>query len=119
MKVLVCSLLLFPLAALPAPAEKDKDDPNAPISYFKKIRQIFQAQCHGCHQPAKAKGGYIMTDFAKLLEGGDDAKESGMKAVVAGKAEESHLVQQITPKEGQAEMPPKKVPLHETEIALV
>jgi mono/diheme cytochrome c family protein len=66
MKLLVRSLILLPIVALAAPAEKDKDDPNAPVSYFKKIRPIFQAQCQGCHQPAKAKGGYVMTDFAKF-----------------------------------------------------
>ena len=120
MKVLVRSLILFPLAAVAAaPASKDKDDPNAPVSYFKKVRPILQAQCQGCHQPAKAKGGYIMTDFAKLLEGGDDAQETGKKAIVPGKPDESHLVQQIVPKNGEAEMPPKKAPLHETEITLI
>jgi WD40 repeat protein/mono/diheme cytochrome c family protein len=119
MKSLVRSLILLPLAAIAAPGEKDKDDPNAPVSYFKKIRPLFQANCQGCHQPAKAKGGYVMTDFARLVAGGDDAEESGKKAIVPGKPDESHLVQQITQKDGQAEMPPKKPPLHETEIALV
>src|SRR5688500_116545 len=102
-----------------APPKKSEEDPNAPISYFNKIRPIFQAHCQGCHQPAKAKGGYVMTDFAKLLAGGDDAEESGKKAIVPGKPDESHLVEQILPKDGKAEMPPKKAPLHETEIALV
>jgi WD40 repeat protein len=81
---LLRTLLLLPAIALAA--EKDKDDPNAPVSYFKKIRPILQANCQGCHQPAKAKGGYVMTDFAKLIEGGDDAAEAGKKAIVPGKA---------------------------------
>ena len=119
MTSLVRSLLVFPVLMLPAMAAEDKDDPNAPVSYFKKIRPIFQAHCHGCHQPAKAKGGYVMTDHGKLLEGGDDAAEAGKKAIVTGKPDESHLVQQIIPKDGKAEMPPKKAPLHETEIALI
>ncbi len=37
------------------------------------IRPILQANCQGCHQPAKSKGGYVMTDFKKLLAGGDSA----------------------------------------------
>lgn len=105
--------------AVAAPAMVEKDDPNAPVSYFKKVRPILQAQCQGCHQPAKVKGGYVMTDFARLLEGGKDAKESGEKAVVPGHPEQSHLIAQITPKNGEAEMPPKKAPLAEKEIALI
>ena len=113
-------LTLLALSATPLFAvEKEKEDPNAPVSYFKKVRPIFQAQCQGCHQPAKAKGGYVMTDFARLLEGGDDAKESGKKAIVPGNPAESHLIAQITPKNGEAEMPKKKPPLAEKEVALV
>lgn len=112
-------LMLVPALALAAPPTQQKDDPNAPVSYFKKIRPILQAHCQGCHQPAKAKGGYVMTDFARLLEGGDDAKEAGKSAIVPGKPESSHLLAQITPKDGEAEMPPKKAPLHATEIALI
>ena len=41
-----------------------------PVSYYKQIRPIFQANCQGCHQPAKAKGGYVMTTFEQLLAGG-------------------------------------------------
>ena len=42
------------------------------MSYYKQIRPIFQAQCQGCHQPAKAGGGFVMTDFKRLLAGGDE-----------------------------------------------
>ena len=65
-----------------APPKKDDDDPNAPVSYFKKVRPIFQAQCQGCHQPAKAQGGYVMTDFAKLLAGGEECAQDGTRAIV-------------------------------------
>ena len=41
------------------------------VSYYREIRPILQANCQGCHQPAKSKGGYVMTDFKKLLAGGD------------------------------------------------
>lgn len=104
---------------LAAPPKKVEEDPNAPISYFKKIRPILQAQCQGCHQPAKAKGGYVMTDFAKLLAGGEECAKEGTKAVVPKAPEKSFLMQQITPVNGEAEMPPKKKPLHEMEIALI
>ena len=92
------------------PKKEEAEDPNAPVSYFKKVRPVFQANCQGCHQPAKAKGGYVMTDFAKLLRGGDDAEKEGA-AIVPGQADKSHLMKQITPVNGEAEMPPKKKPL--------
>ena len=85
------------LAVVAAPPKKDDDDPNAPVSYFKKIRPIFQANCQGCHQPAKAKGGYVMTDFAKLLEGGEECAKDGTRAIVPKDPEKSLLVEQITP----------------------
>ncbi len=88
---------------------------NSQVSYYKDVRPVFQANCQGCHQPSKAKGKYIMTDFAKLLAGG----ESDDPAIVAGKPAESYLLELITPVDGKAEMPKKKDPLHETEIALV
>ncbi len=106
-------------AVVAAPPKKaEEEDPNAPVSYYKKIRPIFQASCQGCHQPAKAKGDYIMTDFAKLLEGGESAKD-GEHAIVPKAPEKSLLVKQIVPENGVAEMPPKKKPLFDWEIALI
>ncbi len=106
--------LLFAVSAFAA----EKDDPNAPVSYFKKVRPIFQAQCQGCHQPAKAKGGYVMTDFARLLRGGDDVEKEGA-AITPGQPEKSYLLRQITPVNGEAEMPPKRPSLPEADIVLV
>ena len=116
---LLCAVfgLTLVLNGAPPPAKHD-EDPNAPVSYFKKIRPIFQSQCEGCHQPAKPKGGYVMTDFAKMLAGGECLKD-GKHAVVAKSPEQSILLSQITPVNGEAEMPPKKAPLPETEVALV
>ena len=110
---LACAVIAAP------PKKEEPEDPNAPVSYFKKVRPIFQAQCQGCHQPAKAKGGYVMTDFAKLLAGGEDCAKDGSRAVVPKDPDKSMLVQQITPTNGEAEMPKKKPPLAEKEIALI
>ena len=92
-----------------APATKD------PVSYYRQIRPIFQANCQGCHQPAKAKGGYVMTDFSRLLAGG----ESKEKAIIARQPQRSHLLKLITPDKGEAEMPEGRPPLHATEIDLI
>jgi mono/diheme cytochrome c family protein len=96
------------------PKQEVVKDPNAPVSFYKEIRPILQANCAGCHQPAKAKGDYIMTDFAKLLAGGE---EGG--AILPGKPDESNLLKVSTPVGGKAEMPPKGDPLHETQLALL
>src|SRR3954463_1505873 len=93
------------------PPKKVEEDPNAPVSYFKKIRPIFQAQCQGCHQPSKAKGGYVMTDFSRLLSGGEECAKDSVRAVVPKDPGQSLLLKQITPVNGEAEMPPKKAPL--------
>jgi WD40 repeat protein len=87
------------------------------VSFYKDIRPILQANCQGCHQPAKAKsaGEYVMTSYDLLVKPG----ESEEAPVVAGKPDESYLVQLITPADGKAEMPRGKKPLHNTEIELI
>jgi WD40 repeat protein len=96
-------------AALPA-AEK-----TGPVSYHAAILPILQANCQGCHQPAKASGKLDLTAFKNLLAAG----ESGSAAIVPGKPDESYLVDQITPAKGEAAMPKDKPPLAAADIALV
>jgi WD40 repeat protein/mono/diheme cytochrome c family protein len=112
--LILCGVASHALYAA-APPKAEVVDPNAPISYWKQIRPIFQASCQGCHQPARDKGGYVMTNFAHLLAGGD----SGEKAVIPGKPEASALVAAITPKDGEADMPKDKAPLAAEELALI
>jgi mono/diheme cytochrome c family protein len=113
-RVLTVWLAVVALAASATAAEK-KTAANQPVSYYKQIRPIFQAQCQGCHQPAKPKGGYVMTDYVKLLAGGD----SEGKAIIPKNTAESALIRQITPKDGKSEMPKGAKPLHEVEIELI
>jgi WD40 repeat protein len=85
------------------------------VSFYDQIRPIFQANCHGCHQPAFDNGDYVMTDFEGLVKGG----ESEAASIVAGEPEESYLIELITPLDGSAEMPKGKKPLSESEIKLI
>lgn len=96
-------------------AEKDASNASKAISFYRDVQPIFQAHCHGCHQPAKARGGYVMTDFESLLKGG----ESGEKAILAGNPEQSYLIELITPIDGEAEMPQKGEPLSASEIEAI
>ncbi|MFZ4766730.1 MAG: DUF1549 domain-containing protein, partial [Roseimicrobium sp.] len=112
---LLCAVGMALTVSAAPPKKEEVIDPNAPVSYYKQIRPIFQGQCNGCHQPAKAKGDYIMTEFARLLKGGENSP-----AIEPGKADGSHLLKLITPDaKGKAEMPQKADPLHETQIALI
>ncbi len=111
--VLIATLLLVLPGAGRAENEKQPDVP--PVSFYKQIRPILRIRCQGCHQPARAGGKYDMTSFSKLLAGG----ETGVVAIMPNKPEESYLIEQITPVEGQAEMPRRAPALHEAEIDLI
>jgi mono/diheme cytochrome c family protein len=109
-------LCLF--AGLIAPFASDAaDDANAPakVSYYRQVRPILQANCQGCHQPAKKKGGYVMTDFKELLAGGD----SEGAAIVPGHPEKSSILQMITPKDGDVRMPKGKTPLIDNDVLTI
>ena len=113
-KLLVVSLIVQ-CAAIHG-EEISKESGPRPVSYWNDIRPLMQASCQGCHQPAKAKGDYILTDVKRLILGG----ESGDAAVIPGSPEKSYLLEQITPdSDGKAEMPPRDKALHETEIAII
>ncbi len=108
--------LAITLAAVSSTSAGDgKLAPAGPISYYKQVRPVLQSNCVGCHQPAKDRGGYVMTAFDKLLAGG----ESGDPAVVAKKPDESQLVELITPHAGKAKMPEGKPPLDQGDIELI
>ncbi len=99
-------------------AEEAKKPAEAAVSYYKDIRPVFQAACQGCHQPAKDKGGYVMTDFGRMLAGGDSSDTD--KAIVPGKPDSSLLYKMIVPdKDGEVEMPQKADPLSKEEVALI
>lgn len=97
------------------------DDTKKPVepdvvSYYRNVRPIFQQNCQGCHQPAKASGGYVMTDYAGLFKTGD----SNEPGIVPGQPDKSVLVKQITAHDGKpAAMPKGKPPLIDHEVNLL
>ncbi|MCE9554819.1 MAG: hypothetical protein K8T91_15800, partial [Planctomycetes bacterium] len=115
----MCWISLILAAPLLAEEGKEQDKGSksgAPVSYYKQIRPIFQSSCFGCHQPAQAKGGLVMTSHAGLLKGG----ESGDPGVVPNHPEQGTLVSQITPVGKEpAEMPKEGAPLSADQVALV
>jgi len=108
--LIACLFSLSPLAA------RSADGLPETVSYFEHIRPVFQAKCQGCHQPAKAKAGYVMTEVEKLIAGGDSGE-----ALVPGKPDDSYLVDLVTHWDGEErpEMPPEDEPLTGYEVKLV
>ncbi|NLT70933.1 MAG: DUF1549 domain-containing protein, partial [Verrucomicrobiaceae bacterium] len=116
------ALCLFSLLALPhvvhaaPPAQQKGDALPEKVSYYQHVRPVFQAKCQGCHQPAKAKSDYIMTEVASLIAGGENGA-----AIVPGKPGESHLLDLVVTHAGEErpEMPPKDEPLTDYEVSVV
>ena len=97
-------------AVMPAFAQEAK------VSFYKDVRPILQQNCQGCHQPAKAQGGYVMTEYAALLKAGD----SGKAGIAPGKPEASYLLAEIhVNKDGKAEMPKNGSPLPPLQYATI
>lgn len=99
-----------------SPQPETPSDQQGVVSYQKDVVPIFRQNCLGCHQGAKQLGGYVMTEFASLLRGGD----SDQPGIVPGKPEKSYLIERITPVDGVAEMPePPAKPLSDVEIEII
>ncbi len=96
--------------------DNKKDTVPDQVSYYKDVRPILQQHCQGCHQPAKAEGGYVMTGYADLFKKGDH-EEPG---VVAGDPAKSYLIHQIVPQKGKPPaMPRGKDPLTDFQVTIV
>ena len=112
---ILSSLVLLIALPLSAKEEASKQATGPAISYYRDIRPIFQANCHGCHQPANPKGGFVMTQFDRLLAGSDGEAP----AIVPKQPDSSLLIEMITPVDGEAEMPAKGGPLKQAEIDMI
>src|SRR6266542_3423379 len=64
-------LLALGWPALHGDEKKETKLPDQ-VSYSRDVRPIFQQHCQGCHQPAKAEGGFLMTSHADLFKKGDN-----------------------------------------------
>lgn len=94
--------------------KKDKEPDQ--VSYYKDVRPIFQLHCQGCHQPAKAGGGYIMSTYADLFNKTDHE----IPGIVPSHPDKSELVKQIKSHQGKPpQMPRGKDPLADREVKLI
>ncbi|MFA6545123.1 MAG: DUF1549 domain-containing protein [Limisphaerales bacterium] len=72
------------------------------IDFSHQIVPILREHCGECHTGDKKKGGFSLNDRASLLAGG----ESG-RAVIPGSAAKSPLIEAVTTRDPDKQMPPK------------
>ena len=115
LRAIAMSICIYglPLATCPADEEPARDAPR--VSFYRDVRPVFQVHCHGCHQPAKRSGEYVMTSFAQLVGSG----ESGEPTVVAGDPAASYLLAMIRVEDGEALMPQDAKPLPAPEFKVI
>src|SRR5204863_3645119 len=94
-------MLLSPSAAIAAaPAGKP-----GPVSFINDVAPILKENCFACHDSKKRKGKFDMTTYENFRKGGDHEDP-----LVAGKPEESHLLDLLNAKDGSRMPPPKDIP---------
>lgn len=96
------------LLAVRASAETPKEKP---VSYHAQIRPILQQKCQGCHQPARQKGGLLLTSYDAFATGGDNGSPW-----VAGKPADSLVMKHLRGAKGLARMPEGEPPLPDEQV---
>jgi hypothetical protein len=80
-----------------------------------KVQPLLETKCVGCHNPAKTKGKLLMDTAEGIMKGGD-----GGAVIVAGKPDESPLIQRILlPADHDEVMPPEGGPLPASDIEIL
>src|SRR5215471_3714942 len=83
----------------------DKAAAEAPVNFHRDIRPILSETCFQCHGPdEKQRKAHLRLD----TKDGAFADLGGYFAIVAGKPNESRLLQRITSTDPQERMPPPK-----------
>jgi mono/diheme cytochrome c family protein len=97
------------LAAAGVPAARE------PIHYARDIQPIFAARCYTCHGLTLQSGGLRLDRRAGALKGGD----SGVPAILPGRAAASLLIQYVLGKDSKTVMPPAGDRLTPAQIKLL
>ena len=107
------TVALLVLAAACASAADPPPAKEEPVSFHRQIRPILQQKCQGCHQPAKQRGGLLLTSYEGAAKGGDNGP-----MWIAGKPAESRVVKHLKGIEDHAVMPEGETKLPDAQIAL-
>jgi hypothetical protein len=83
------------------PAQMPKDIQK--IDFARQIKPLLERSCIACHTGDKPRGSFRIDGRAALLKGG----ASGAAAIVPGHSEISPLIDYVSEKVPESEMPPK------------
>lgn len=104
----VVLLLLCP-ASIVRSAEPER------VEFTREVQPILQRACWKCHGPEKQKGGMRFDLKADVLRAGD----SGKKAVLSGRPNDSELIRRVEAPTAEERMPPNSDPLNRDEIKIL
>ena len=86
-----------------------------PIDFNRDVQPLLAQRCYRCHGPDKAEGGLKLNDRDRALA----ELDSGQRAIVPGKPEESELLRRVASTDEASRMPPEGKPLKAEEIELL
>ena len=93
-----------PAAKAQAAAPRRAQRRTEPVDFARDIKPLLERSCAGCHSGSTPEGGFVVTERAALLRGG----ESGDVAVVPGRSGESPLLARASGDDEDLAMPPLK-----------
>jgi|GEM_PF-613791 WD40 repeat protein len=85
------------------------------VSFRRDVAGILATRCLGCHNNRKSEGRYALHTFELLLKAG----ESEEAPVIAGKPDESYLLQKLIEADADLRMPAEDDPLDAEQITLI
>ncbi len=88
-------------------------DAEERIDFVRDVQPIFAQHCISCHGPEQATNALRLDRRSSALRGGDSAEP----AVVPGDAQASYLIKLVRGDDPERQMPYKRPPLSETQIA--
>jgi hypothetical protein len=101
------ALPVGPAAGKPAAAQQAPPGPmpnqEEKVDFARQIKPLLERSCAACHSGEKPRGLFRMVGRDGLLKGG----ASGEAAVVPGHSEKSPLIDYVSGKAPESEMPPR------------
>jgi mono/diheme cytochrome c family protein len=97
--IICCGVTVLVASAAPA-ADSPSD---ADRHFLTHVKPLLDSRCISCHGPDKQKGNLRLDSRAAALKGGD-----GGPGIVPGKPADSLILQAVTHKRADLEMPPKE-----------
>jgi WD40 repeat protein/regulation of enolase protein 1 (concanavalin A-like superfamily) len=85
---------------------------DAPVSYYRDVRPIFNSNCNACHKPEKMKGELDMTSVAAMLKGGKHGH-----TVEPGSPDKSKVIEMISGTD--PDMPKDGDPLAKEQVSII